>query len=397
MAPTKQISTSVGFQDSKGTVVANGMLMLQLSQTATVTASGGQVTTEPIYLNLDANGKITTTAIWFVDELSPSGLIYYGTVYSSNKTRIIPGLEKLQYSIAGASFDLATAVQSGSASPSFSGAVLLTPSGNQTITTGNLTLTTGSFIETTNAVTGTGGLVRANSPILSTPSIGTATATSINKVSITQPASAATLTIANGKILTVSNTLTFAGTDSTTHTFQASDTIVGRATTDTLTNKTVTGASSGNSITLLNAQGALGALTGNAADQTIYTFTIPAGTIGAGKGIRITVFYVHTTGNGLVTYKMKLGSTTIDTAAITDNANSVSEMWQGVILNNSGVQNAQTFSRLLYFGITANASSSVTAGASAENTANALALTWTFNAANTEQVTAKQWIVELIQ
>jgi hypothetical protein len=178
-APAKLISTSIGFQDPKGNVVANGMLMLTLSQTATVTVTGGQVTTEPIYLNLDANGKITNTAIWFVDELSPTGLIYYGTVFASNKTRMIPGLDKLQYSITGASFDLATAVQSGPASPSYSGAVMLTPSGSQTITTGNLTLTTGTFIETASAATGTGGLVRATSPTLVTPALGVATATSI--------------------------------------------------------------------------------------------------------------------------------------------------------------------------------------------------------------------------
>mgnify|MGYP000122439633 CR=1 FL=1 len=56
------------------------------------------------------------------------------------------------------------------------------------------------------------------SPTLITPTIGVATATSINKVAITAPASSATLTIANGKTLTVNNTVTLAGTDSTTYT-----------------------------------------------------------------------------------------------------------------------------------------------------------------------------------
>lgn len=46
--------------------------------------------------------------------------------------------------------------------------------------------------------------------------------------------------VASGKKLSVSNTLTLAGTDSTTITFQATDTYVGRATTDTLTNKRIT-------------------------------------------------------------------------------------------------------------------------------------------------------------
>lgn len=48
-----------------------------------------------------------------------------------------------------------------------------------------------------------------------------------------------TFTLAAAKTLTVNNTLTFAGTDSTTITFQGTDTYVGRATTDTLTNKTI--------------------------------------------------------------------------------------------------------------------------------------------------------------
>lgn len=49
-----------------------------------------------------------------------------------------------------------------------------------------------------------------------------------------------TLAIAAGKTATISNTLTLAGTDGTTITFQGTDTYVGRATTDTLSNKRFT-------------------------------------------------------------------------------------------------------------------------------------------------------------
>jgi hypothetical protein len=73
------------------------------------------------------------------------------------------------------------------------------------------------------ANTGTGSVVRATSPTLVTPTLGVATATSINKVAFTAPSTAATFAF---------------GTDNTTQTFQGTDTIVGRATTDTLTNKT---------------------------------------------------------------------------------------------------------------------------------------------------------------
>lgn len=89
--------------------------------------------------------------------------------------------------------------------------------------------------------TGSGAVVRATSPTLVTPALGVATATSVNKVALTAPATGSTLTIADGKTAVINNTLTFNGTDSTTQTFQATDTIVGRATTDTLTNKSISG------------------------------------------------------------------------------------------------------------------------------------------------------------
>lgn len=74
--------------------------------------------------------------------------------------------------------------------------------------------------------TGSGALVFATSPALVTPTLGVASATSINKVAITAPAASATLTIANTKTLTVSNTLTLAGTDSTTMTFPGTSSTV---------------------------------------------------------------------------------------------------------------------------------------------------------------------------
>lgn len=61
--------------------------------------------------------------------------------------------------------------------------------------------------------TGTGALVFASTPTLSTPVLGVASATSINKVAITAPASGATLTIADGSTLTVSSNATVSNTN----------------------------------------------------------------------------------------------------------------------------------------------------------------------------------------
>jgi hypothetical protein len=57
------------------------------------------------------------------------------------------------------------------------------------------------------------------SPILTSPQLGIATVTTINKVSVTQPATGATLTINEGKALTVSNSVSFSGTDNSTVNF----------------------------------------------------------------------------------------------------------------------------------------------------------------------------------
>jgi hypothetical protein len=74
-------------------------------------------------------------------------------------------------------------------------------------------------------VMGSGRIVLATSPTLTTPDIGVATATSVNKVTITAPAAGSTLTIANGKTLTASNTLTLTGTDSSSIAFGAGGTV----------------------------------------------------------------------------------------------------------------------------------------------------------------------------
>ncbi len=63
-----------------------------------------------------------------------------------------------------------------------------------------------------------------NSPAFTTPSLGVATATSINGLTIST--TTGTLAIANGKTLTVSNTLTFTGTDGSSVNFGTGGTVL---------------------------------------------------------------------------------------------------------------------------------------------------------------------------
>lgn len=170
--------------------------------------------------------------------------------------------------------------------------------------------------------TGSGALVFATSPTLVTPTLGVATATSINKVTITAPATGATLTLidgttvtgpaATGTLATLGNTETFtgvktfgsagavgrlrvAGTTSGTTILDATavasgtltlpaatDTLVGKATTDTFTNKTFDTAGTGNSFSIAGVAVTANTGSGAVARATSPSFTTP--TLGVATG-----------------------------------------------------------------------------------------------------------------
>lgn len=90
--------------------------------------------------------------------------------------------------------------------------------------------------------TGTGNNVLATSPTLVTPTLGVATATSINKVAVTAPATSATLTLADGSTLATSgaNSITLTSTGATNVTLPTTGTLSTLAGSETLTNKTLT-------------------------------------------------------------------------------------------------------------------------------------------------------------
>ncbi len=89
--------------------------------------------------------------------------------------------------------------------------------------------------------TGSGALVFANSPSLTTPTLGVASATSINKVAFTAPTTSATLTLADGSTLATNGAfaLTLTTTAASNVTFPTSGTLATTAGTETLTNKTI--------------------------------------------------------------------------------------------------------------------------------------------------------------
>lgn len=241
----------------------------------------------------------------------------------------------------------------------------ITSASNTTIATSSIPNLTGPItsIGTATSIasqTGTGTkFVVDTSPTLVTPTLGVATATSVNKVAITAPATSATLTIPDGVTLTgpassgtamtlgnvetVTGAKTFgsagavgklkiAGTTSGSTILDATaaasgtltlpaatDTLVGRATTDTLTNKTLTsptlttpvlGTPSSGTLTFCTGlplttgvTGTLPVANGGTGDTgtawTSYTPTVTAGTGGVGSSSYTATGFYKTIGKSV--------------------------------------------------------------------------------------------------
>lgn len=164
--------------------------------------------------------------------------------------------------------------------------------------------------------------------------------------------------------------------------------IVGVSDTQTLTNKTLTGATSGNSVTLLCSAGPAAAITGNSSAQTFYSCTIPANAVANLKGLRATAVWSHSTGTATVTYGLTLNGVACwpsnNTAATVGGLNQSANF----IETGSTTGNVMTAQSFFSFTTTSLTGLAWTAGQT---------LAFTFNVANTDQVTPLFFLVELIQ
>jgi hypothetical protein len=190
-----------------------------------------------------------------------------------------------------------------------------------TVTAGDLTVdltdisTVGGVLGILNGGTGTttstgiGSLVLSDSPTLVEPILGTASATSLNNLTITPALTGAVLTIADGKTLNVENTLAFLGTDDTEFILPtASDTIVGRTSAVTLTNKVIAaGSNTISGLTNSNLSGAAGISNTNLANSSI--------TVTLGNGL---------SGGGVVSLGASIALTNTGVTALTGTSNQVS-------------------------------------------------------------------------
>jgi hypothetical protein len=198
--------------------------------------------------------------------------------------------------------------------------------------------------------TGTTAVVLSTSPTLVTPVLGVATATSVNKVALTAPATSATLTIADGKTLTASNSLTLAGTDATTMTFPSSSaTVAGLGIAQSFTGKqTFTGATASLASAFINATetstisatAATGTINYDVTTQSVLYYTTSASanwTVNIrGNGTTSLNTLMSTNDSLTVVFLVTQGATAYYNSALQIDGNSVTPKYQGGTAPTSG-------------------------------------------------------------
>lgn len=241
-------STKVSTTAYVDTAVSNAIAGVNpaIAVQCATTAAGD--TSSLTYLHVAGIGDTFTGAVNTAITIDGHTLVLNDRVLIKNDTQTSPG------AVSAGTFNgvyLVTTIQTGIVAPVLTRAIDYdTPSdinntGAIPVVLGTANASTSWILTSSVAAVGTGSNALTYSQFSLAPSsivtlTGSQALTNKTYNGNTFTAGTGTLTIAAAKTLTASNTLTLAGTDSTTITFQATDTYVGRATTDTLTNKRIT-------------------------------------------------------------------------------------------------------------------------------------------------------------
>lgn len=202
---------------------------------------------------------------------------------------------------------------------------------------------------------------------------------------------------------TVNGNLTVNGNASVTGTLAAGATTIAGTVSASggMKNTSLVGSSNGNNVTLLNQQASGTHLTGNSSDQAIFTYTLPANTLGPGKCLNVKAVWFHDTGTATATYKIIIGSTSFGANTSSGVDNTQNEEYVLELCNNPGVQNAQNgvlsrkFRSANVTSVLVNEIIEIHLPASSIDFTSAQTISVTFNVASTDKVTPqyfKVWI-----
>ncbi len=191
----------------------------------------------------DGSGALTSTGTLATDQggtgqtsYTAGDLLYYATGTAFTKLGIGSASTVLTSTGSAPQWTSLSGISVGTATNLAGGAAGSVPYQTASSTTSFLAIGTANQVLQVNSgatapewvsSSGTGNIVRVTSATLVTPTLGVASATSVNKVAITAPATGATLTLADGSTLATSgaNSLTFTTTGATNLTLPTSGTV----------------------------------------------------------------------------------------------------------------------------------------------------------------------------
>jgi len=204
--------------------VKKGLIIGDLTNTGYVKVStaGSAVTTSSTVPASDITGVLVASKGGTGVNNGVSTITVGGNLVTSGATTIGSSTHTVAFATSG---NTSVTLPTSGTLATLAGAESLTNKKLGSLTSNGIVTTSGGDgTLSVTATTGSGNVVLATSPTLTTPTIGAATATSINGLTISS--STGTLTIANGKTATISNTLTFTGTDSSSVAFGAGGTVL---------------------------------------------------------------------------------------------------------------------------------------------------------------------------
>ena len=174
----------------------------------------------------------------------------------------------------------------------------------------------------------------------------------------------------------------------------AADVNTTTATVGTLNVTTCNGCGIGTRLVSGTMQGATSTLTGNSADQAIYTATLPAGTFTVGAGAHCYAKWTHPTASGAITYKWMLGTTTWTYGAYTSSSQNVASDIEVLTISSLSSQSANLSPVIAGTAIGIGGSYG---NAGSENLANADTIKLTFNAGSSDQVRGATFYCQTVQ